>query len=66
MPNDLSIEQIDQHTNVMPSVLDLHIRQIADDEAFGFLLIELSVQDMFLLYSLCLLRKSKINFLACS
>ncbi|RNB95037.1 hypothetical protein EDM60_14355 [Brevibacillus parabrevis] len=46
MPNDLSIEQINQHTNVMPSVLDLSIRQSADDEVFGFLLLELSVQNI--------------------
>ncbi|MMZ63640.1 hypothetical protein D1872_259070 [compost metagenome] len=46
MANDLSIEQINQHTNVMPSILDLHISQIADDEAFGFLLLELTIQNI--------------------
>ena len=33
-------------TNVMPSVLNLHIRQIADNEALGFLLLELTVQNI--------------------
>ena len=36
MTNDFSIEQVNEHTDIMPSVLDFHIRQITDDEAFGF------------------------------
>lgn len=44
MTNNLSIEQIDEDTNVVPSVPYLHIGQIADDEAFAFHLFKLTIQ----------------------
>ncbi|MMZ59798.1 hypothetical protein D1872_218520 [compost metagenome] len=44
MTNNLSIEQIDEHTNVVPPILDFHIGQIADDKAFDFSLLKLTIQ----------------------
>ena len=46
MADNLSIEQIDQHTNIMPSILNLYLRQITNNEAFGFRLLKLTVQDI--------------------
>lgn len=44
MTDDFSIEQVDQHANIMPLVLNLHIRQIANDEALGFRLLKFTSQ----------------------
>lgn len=44
MTNYFSIEQVDEHTNVVPPILDFHIGKIADDKAFDFGLLKLTIQ----------------------
>lgn len=46
MPDDFSIEQVDQYTNVMPLVSNLHIGQITDNEAFSLRLLKLAIEDI--------------------
>ncbi|MBQ4900311.1 hypothetical protein KB559_15855 [Paenibacillus sp. Marseille-P2973] len=40
LADDLSIEQVNEDANVVPAVLDLHIRQIANDEALSSSLVK--------------------------